>query len=85
MAATVAISMPLASADPAVDKDLCKNGGYQTLGFADQGQCVEAANLLAKLGLPFPPCREGETVLIPEDPSTGAPYGCISNDQEPEA
>lgn len=44
-----------AGADPAPGKDACKNGGYQLLGFANQGQCVKAANQAAKTGEPFPP------------------------------
>ncbi len=46
---------PGAGAAPAPGKELCKNGGYQTFGFANQGQCVKAANQAAKAGDPFPP------------------------------
>ena len=44
-----------AGAAPAPGKDACKNGGYQALGFANQGQCVKAANQAAKAGEDFPP------------------------------
>ena len=44
-----------ASADPAPGKEMCKNGGHVTLRFANQGQCVKAANQAAKAGEPFPP------------------------------
>ena len=49
------LAAPGASADPAPGKDACKQGGYQVLGFANQGQCVKAANRAAKAGDPFPP------------------------------
>ena len=48
---------PAATADPAPGKEACKNGGYQALGYANQGQCVKAANQAAKAGEPFPPPR----------------------------
>jgi hypothetical protein len=49
------LAAPSASADPAPGKEACKQGGYQALGFANQGQCVKAANQAAKAGQPFPP------------------------------
>ena len=35
------LAAPSASADPAPGKEACKQGGYQALGFANQGQCVK--------------------------------------------
>jgi hypothetical protein len=34
----------VASADPNPLKDLCKNGGWQALGFSNHGGCVSALN-----------------------------------------
>ena len=48
-------------AAPAQGKDACKNGGFASLGFANQGQCVKAANEAERSGQPFPP--------PPEEPS----------------
>ena len=55
MAAMMSVSAPLAFADPAPGKDVCKGGGFQALGFSNQGQCVKAANQAAKAGESFPP------------------------------
>ena len=52
------LGAPSAGADPAPGKDACKNGGYQALGFANQGQCVKAANQAAKAGEQLPPGDE---------------------------
>ena len=49
------VSAAGAGADPAPGKEACKNGGFQELGFANQGQCVKAANQAAKNGEAFPP------------------------------
>ena len=54
---------PSAGAAPALGKDACKNGGYMPYGFANQGQCVKAANQAAKAGEPFPP--GGASVCAP--------------------
>lgn len=49
------LAAPAASGDPAPGKEACKRGGYKTLPFANQGQCVKAANQAAKAGEQFPP------------------------------
>ena len=46
-------------AAPAPGKEACKEGGYEQLGFANQGQCVKAANQAARAGEPFPPEEVG--------------------------
>jgi hypothetical protein len=35
---------PVSLAAPAPGKDSCKNGGWQSQGFKNQGQCVSAYN-----------------------------------------
>ena len=57
MVIMTAVAVPVASAAPATGKDVCKNGGWATLGlgFENQGQCIAAANQAAHEGLPFPP------------------------------
>ena len=49
------LAAPAATAAPAPGKEACKRGGYEMLRFANQGQCVKAANQAAKAGEDFPP------------------------------
>ena len=55
----VLVSGAPATADPAPGKERCKKGGYQELGFANQGQCVKAANEAHRNGEPVPPEDDG--------------------------
>lgn len=41
--ASVGFAAPVGAATQPANKEACKNGGWQQLGFSNQGQCVRAA------------------------------------------
>lgn len=75
VAVMTAVSAPLAAADPAPGKDVCKNGGYEALGFENLGDCASAANEAAKEGLPFDPGPPPECPPGSEPELIGPPPG----------